>query len=101
MSWNRTFRRPFRPHAVVPTGPAPLTRTPEVKMASLNNPSDTSGNLIAASQVTGTNVYNRAGEKLGDVYDVMLDKQTGKVEYAIMSFGGFLGIGDAYHPLPW
>jgi len=70
-------------------------------MASLNNPSDTSGNLIAASQVTGTNVYNRAGEKLGDVYDVMVDKQSGKVEYAIMSFGGFLGIGDTYHPLPW
>jgi len=70
-------------------------------MASLNDPSDTRGNLIAASQVTGTNVYNRAGEKLGDVYDVMVDKQSGKVEYAIMSFGGFLGIGDTYHPLPW
>ena len=70
-------------------------------MASLNDPTDTRGNLIAASQVTGTNVYNRAGDKLGDVYDVMLNKQTGQVEYAIMSFGGFLGIGDTYHPLPW
>lgn len=70
-------------------------------MASLNDPSDTGGNLIAASQVTGTNVYNRAGEKLGHVYDVMVNKQTGQVEYAVMSFGGFLGIGDTYHPLPW
>ncbi len=70
-------------------------------MADLNNPSDTRGRLIAASQVNGTSVYNRAGESLGSIYDVMLDKRTGKAEYAIMSFGGFLGIGDSYHPLPW
>lgn len=70
-------------------------------MASLNDPSDTRGRLIAASQVNGTTVYNRAGEKLGSIYDVMLDKMSGKAEYAIMSFGGFLGIGDTYHPLPW
>jgi hypothetical protein len=40
------------------------------------------------------------GDSLGEVYDVMIDKRSGKVTYAIMSFGGFLGIGD-YHPLPW
>jgi sporulation protein YlmC with PRC-barrel domain len=70
-------------------------------MADLNNPSDTRGRLIAASKVNGTTVYNPAGEKLGSIYDVMLDKLSGKAEYAIMSFGGFLGIGDSYHPLPW
>jgi hypothetical protein len=70
-------------------------------MASLNNPSDTRGRLIAASKVNGTGVYNRAGEKLGSIYDVMMEKVSGKAEYAIMSFGGFLGIGDSYHPLPW
>jgi len=70
-------------------------------MASVKDPSDTGGRLIAASKVNGTNVYNRAGEKLGSVYDVMLDKRSGKADYAIMSFGGFLGIGDSYHPLPW
>jgi sporulation protein YlmC with PRC-barrel domain len=70
-------------------------------MADLKNPSDTRGRLIAASKVNGTNVYNRSGEKLGSVYDVMLNKLTGKADYAIMSFGGFLGIGDRYHPLPW
>jgi sporulation protein YlmC with PRC-barrel domain len=57
--------------------------------------------LIAASKVNGTTVYNRAGEKLGSVYDVMIDKRSGNTQYAIMSFGGFLGIGDSYHPLPW
>jgi sporulation protein YlmC with PRC-barrel domain len=57
--------------------------------------------LIAASKVTGTSVYNPQGESLGSIYDVMLDKNSGKVSYAIMSFGGFLGIGEKYHPLPW
>jgi hypothetical protein len=57
--------------------------------------------LIAASRVEGTNVYNRQGESLGSIYDVMIDKRSGKVAYAIMSFGGFLGMGENYHPLPW
>ena len=70
-------------------------------MASISDPKDTHGHAIAASQVNGTNVYDTAGEKLGSVYDVILDKVSGKAEYAVMSFGGFLGIGDKYHPLPW
>jgi sporulation protein YlmC with PRC-barrel domain len=57
--------------------------------------------MIAASKVNGTKVYNNAGEALGSIYDLMLDKQSGQVNYAIMSFGGFLGIGEKYHPLPW
>lgn len=61
----------------------------------------TGASVIAADQVEGTNVYNRAGDKLGTVDHVMIDKQSGKVAYAIMSFGGFLGIGESYHPLPW
>lgn len=70
-------------------------------MALSTDPSDTGGRLIAASKVNGTNVYNTQGEKLGSIYDVMLNKQSGKAAYAIMSFGGFLGIGEKYHPLPW
>jgi hypothetical protein len=61
----------------------------------------TSGSIIAADKVEGTTVYNRAGEKLGSVDHVMIDKINGKVCYAIMSFGGFLGMGESYHPLPW
>ena len=41
------------------------------------------------------------GEHLGLVYGLMVDKQTGQVAYAVMSFGGFLGMGESYHPLPW
>ena len=57
--------------------------------------------LISADKVEGTAVYNREGEKLGSIHTVMIDKVSGKVAYAVMSFGGFLGIGDRYHPLPW
>jgi hypothetical protein len=62
---------------------------------------DETRNLISADKVTGTSVYNRQGEKLGSVYDLMLNKVNGQVAYAIMSFGGFLGMGESYHPLPW
>jgi PRC-barrel domain len=57
--------------------------------------------LISAGKVTGSAVYNTAGESVGKIYDVMIDKLSGKVAYAVMSFGGFLGMGDSYHPLPW
>jgi sporulation protein YlmC with PRC-barrel domain len=57
--------------------------------------------LISADRVQGTPVYDEAGEKLGHIEDVMLDKASGHVAYAIMSYGGFLGAGERYHPLPW
>ena len=56
--------------------------------------------LISADKVVGTSVYNRQGENLGTVYGLMLNKLNGRVAYAIISFGGFLGIGESYHPLP-
>src|SRR5712671_972862 len=62
---------------------------------------DETNRLIASDKVEGTAVYNRQGEKLGTVHNFMVDKRSGKVEYAVMSFGGFLGMGDSYHPLPW
>jgi hypothetical protein len=62
---------------------------------------DETSRLIASDKVEGTAVYDRSGERIGSVYNFMVDKHTGKVAYAVMSFGGFLGIGDSYHPLPW
>ena len=62
---------------------------------------DETNRLISSDKVDGTDVYNRNGDHLGTVHDVMIDKRSGQVEYAIMSFGGFLGIGESYHPLPW
>jgi PRC-barrel domain len=57
--------------------------------------------LIASDKVEGTAVYDQAGTKLGSVHTLMIDKYTGQVDYAVLSFGGFLGIGAQYHPLPW
>ena len=62
---------------------------------------DESSSLISSDKVEGTAVYDRGGEKLGSIHSVMIDKISGKVAYAVMSFGGFLGMGDSYHPLPW
>ena len=70
-------------------------------MTETTEPVDDPDRLIAASNMTGVAVFNTAGEKLGTVHDVVLDKVTGKAEYAIMSFGGFLGLGARHFPLPW
>lgn len=70
-------------------------------MPAMQDPSNTSGGMIAAEEVQGTTVYNRGGEKLGSVEDIMLDKISGRACYAILSFGGFLGMGSKEFPLPW
>src|SRR5437588_11961676 len=62
---------------------------------------DETDRLISSDKVEGTPVYNSKGERLGSVHHLMIDKYTGQVAYAVMSFGGFLGIGESYHPLPW
>lgn len=59
------------------------------------------GQLISSDKVEGTTVYDRRGGNLGSIHNVMIDKKSGQVRYAVMSFGGFLGIGADYHPLPW
>jgi PRC-barrel domain protein len=62
---------------------------------------DETDRLISSEKVEGTAVYDRQGERLGTVHHLMIDKYTGQVAYSVMSFGGFLGIGESYHPLPW
>jgi uncharacterized protein (TIGR02271 family) len=57
--------------------------------------------LISSERVDGTEVYSLSGEKLGTIDHLMIDKYSGHVVYAVMSFGGFLGIGESYFPLPW
>ena len=56
---------------------------------------------IRATKVTGTSVYNTAGEKIGHVEDVVLDKLSDSIMFAVIGFGGFLGVGEKYHPVPW
>lgn len=57
--------------------------------------------LISADKVEGTSVYNMAGEKIGSIHNIFLDKQTGRVAYASLAFGGVIGIGQKYHAVPW
>jgi hypothetical protein len=64
-------------------------------------PTDETVSLIASDKVEGTNVYNPNGEKLGSIYNVMIGKASGQVEYAVLQFGGMLGLGSDYYPLPW
>ena len=58
-------------------------------------------NLIASDKVEGTPVYRSNGERVGEIKRIMIDKISGKVAYAVMSFGGFMGIGEDYYQLPW
>lgn len=62
---------------------------------------DETGNLISSDKVEGTAVYSTDGEKLGSIDHVMLGKRSGRVEYSVMSFGGFMGIGEDHFPVPW
>jgi sporulation protein YlmC with PRC-barrel domain len=66
-------------------------------MATTAIPSD----VISSDRVEGTTVYNTAGEKLGSVDYLVIDKQSGRVRYAVLEFGGFLGMGTDRYPLPW
>ena len=56
---------------------------------------------IRAKKVLGTNVTDRSGKKIGEVEDVVLDKQSNSILFAVIGFGGFLGIAEKYHPVPW
>jgi sporulation protein YlmC with PRC-barrel domain len=62
---------------------------------------DETRELIASNKVEGTAVYDHTGERLGTIDNFMVDKRSGNVEYAILQFGGFLGIGADYYPIPW
>lgn len=57
--------------------------------------------VISSDKVEGTNVYNIAGEKLGSIDDLMIDPRSGQVRYAVLEFGGFLGMGTDRYPIPW
>jgi hypothetical protein len=57
--------------------------------------------LIASDRIEGTAVRRANGQKIGRIERLMLDKISGKVAYAVLSFGGFLGIGNQHLPVPW
>jgi hypothetical protein len=56
---------------------------------------------MSASSLTGDRVVNSAGEDIGKIHEIMIDTPTGRVAYAVLSFGGFLGMGDKLFAIPW
>jgi sporulation protein YlmC with PRC-barrel domain len=62
---------------------------------------DERADIYRASKLIGADVENPQGEKLGDIHDIVLDPATGRIRYAVLSFGGFLGLGEKYFAIPW
>jgi hypothetical protein len=105
-TWRRKAASPEHlPGArVIPTGHPRRKNMATFKTeATTNRPGqvDSPRHLIASDRVEGAPVINRKGEKIGTIERVMIDKLSGQVAYAVMSSGGFLGVGESYHPLPW
>ena len=57
--------------------------------------------LMGADTLVGNDVYNTAAEDLGDIKEIMLDMRSGRVSYAVLAFGGFLGMGEKLFAVPW
>ena len=70
-------------------------------MVDANFATNESNRLIASNKVEGTAVYNEQGEKLGSIHNFMVEKESGQVEYAVLTFGGLFGLGSDHYPLPW
>jgi hypothetical protein len=56
---------------------------------------------LISARVDDTNAYDRDGRKIGTIYTFHIDRWSGQAEYAVLSFGGFLGLGQSYHPIPF
>ncbi len=57
--------------------------------------------IVSSADVNGTEVYGSDGAHVGHIDHLMIDKVLGKIAYAVMGFGGFLGMGEGHHPIPW
>ncbi|HEY1890517.1 MAG TPA: PRC-barrel domain-containing protein [Steroidobacteraceae bacterium] len=66
-------------------------------MSTASGPSS----AICALKVIGTNVQDPTGKKIGEVEDVVLDKRSNSILFAVVGFGGLLGVAEKYHPIPW
>ena len=70
-------------------------------MAAAIQPAKTYGLVLSASSLKGDNVVNHQGEDLGKIEEIMIDLDRGRVAYVVLSFGGFLGMGDKLFAIPW
>jgi sporulation protein YlmC with PRC-barrel domain len=75
------------------------TDTDRVNAAKID--SKTTGETVRASQLMGMNIQNEQGESLGEINDLVLDANSGKIRYAAVTYGGFLSVGDKLFAVPW
>ena len=78
-----------------------VLENPDAGVAGTDVAVDYRHELISSRRVEGTSVYDREGAKLGTIHSVMIGKKSGQVAYAVLSFGGLLGLGSHVHPIPW
>jgi hypothetical protein len=101
----RSHRRAREPGSAVSVASVQTIRQGENVMATTtpdqNLDRRETAQLIGSDKVEGTPVYRSNGDHIGQIERIMIDKISGKVAYAVMSFGGFVGIGEDYYPLPW
>jgi len=69
--------------------------------AAARNQSGPGPQIMTADTLTGDDVVNSSGEDLGEIKDIMIDVESGRIAYAVLSFGGFLGLGDKLFAIPW
>lgn len=74
---------------------------PELRNQTVGKLRDPDHDLIASDRVEGTKVFRPNGDRIGKIDHFMVEKRSGQVEYVVMSFGGFLGLGEELRPLPW
>jgi hypothetical protein len=98
---SRFALKPGHPELVLFCNVAWKIAIPEEQtMASVTTKRETAS-LIGSDKVEGTAVYGADEQRIGTIQRVMIDKISGKVAFAVTSFGGFLGIGEDYYPVPW
>jgi hypothetical protein len=86
---------------LLPCSPTDFIFNKEETMVTTVDTNRETVSLIGSDKVDGTAVYGADERKIGSVQRVMIDKISGKVTYAVISFGGFLGMGEDYYPMPW
>lgn len=74
---------------------------PQEKPTSRDLTEGTHGSIISAGSVAGSDVYDLAEQKIGVIEDIMLDKRQGVVSFAVLGFGGFMGLDRKHYPLRW
>lgn len=73
----------------------------DIKYQNVNDDSGPGPELMGANTLTGNDVYNNSNEDLGDIKEIMIDVVSGKIAYAVLSFGGVLGVGEKLFAIPW